>query len=189
MPESAAEIHARAAGALRMPPVAEWPRFPFEGDLRPRALQPPEPEPGRPGEGGVDCPACARDDSAYVWTDERWRLLAMPPGGLPLIVMLEPRAHVDAPGDVPDDMAREMGAMLARVERAVRSIGEIGRVQVCRWGEGLAHLHWAFIARPLGLPQVGGSLAPMWDDVLPPTPDAVWEDNVARVVRALGPAG
>ena len=41
VPETPEELHARAAGALRMPPVEEWDTFPFAGDLRPRALLPP----------------------------------------------------------------------------------------------------------------------------------------------------
>src|SRR4051794_38175197 len=34
---------------------------------------------------------------------------------------------------LPDDLAAELGLMLARVERAVLSVGEIGRVHACRW--------------------------------------------------------
>jgi hypothetical protein len=74
LPESAHEIQARAANALRTPAVQEWPTWPFEGPVRPRALSAPGPEPQRTGEGGVDCPACAKPDSDYVWTDDRWRL-------------------------------------------------------------------------------------------------------------------
>lgn len=62
--------------------------------------------------------------------------------------------------------------LLGRVERAVRSIGEIGRVHVCRWGDGGEHLHWWFMARPTRLPQIVGSLIAIWDDVLPPLPEA-----------------
>jgi diadenosine tetraphosphate (Ap4A) HIT family hydrolase len=185
MPESARDIHARAAGALRNPPVEEWDTWPFEGPVRPRALREPGPERVRIGEDGSDCRACTNPDSEYIWTDERWRLMALEPSGLPIIVVLEPRAHFDAPADLPDDLAREQGAMLGRVERAVLSIGEIGRVHIGRWGEGSAHLHWWFIARPAGLPQLASSMAEIWDDVLPPTPRGVWEDNVARVADAM----
>ena len=44
-----------------------------------------------------------------------------------------------------------MGVMLGRVERAVLSVGEIGKVHIGRWGEGAEHLHWWFIGRPAGL--------------------------------------
>jgi len=41
VPETPEELYARAVGALRMPPVEEWETFPFDGDLRTRALQAP----------------------------------------------------------------------------------------------------------------------------------------------------
>ncbi|HEU4976006.1 MAG TPA: hypothetical protein VFT50_13010 [Baekduia sp.] len=185
MPESARQIHARAAGALRMPPLETWETWPFEGDLRPKALAAPAPEPRRAGEGGVDCRACEAADSEYVWTDEHWRLQALPPDGLPVVLLLEPRAHYDGPGDLPEELARELGVLLGRVERAVLSVGEIGRVHIGRWGEGAEHLHWWFIARPAGMPQLYSSFAEIWSDILPPTPEEIWRDNVARVVAAM----
>lgn len=75
--------------------------------------------------------------------------------------------------------------MLARVERAVRTVDGVARVHVCRWGEGSEHLHWWFLARPRGFPQMASSFAAVWDDVLPPTPQAVWDANTAQVVRAM----
>jgi hypothetical protein len=185
VPESADEIHARAADALRAPNVEEWDTWPFEGPVRPRALWPPAAERERDGEGGVDCSACAKPDDDYLWTGENWRLWALGPSGLPLILILEPRAHYDGPADLPDDLAREQGVMLGRVERAVLAVGEIGRVHIGRWGEGAAHLHWWFIARPKGLAQLASSMAEIWDEVLPPTPEAVWRENVARVADAM----
>ena len=98
-------------------------------------------------------------DEEYVWTDERWRLFGYPrPAGLPVIVLLEPREHYEDPGDLPDELAADLGVMLARIERAVRSVGEIGRVHVCRWGDGSAHLHWWFLARPARIPQADRQL-------------------------------
>jgi hypothetical protein len=185
LPESADEIHSRAVDALRTPAVQEWATWPFEGPVRPRALAAPGPEPQRDGEDGVDCSACAKPDGNYLWTDDHWRLMALEPSGLPLILILEPRAHHDGPANLPDDLAREQGIMLGRVERAVLSAGEIGRVHIGRWGEGAAHLHWWFIARPAGLPQLASSMAEIWDDVLPPTPRDVWRENVARVAGAM----
>lgn len=186
MPETAQQIYERAAGALQVPPVHEWDSWPFEGELRPKPLRPPEPDPVIPGSGGVDCPACARPDSEYIWTDRLWRMSALPaPSGLPLVVMVEPREHFESPADLPEDMAREQGVMLGRVERAVLSVGEIGMVHIGRWGEGLAHLHWWFMGRPAGMGQLRSSFAQIWDDVLPPTPVDVWEGNLRRLVDAL----
>ena len=187
MPETPDELYARAVNALRMPPVAEWETFPFDGEMRPRALQPPvEREQPRHGEGGVDCWRCTAPDDEFLWTDERWRLHAPPhPTGLPAVVLLAPRAHLGEPGDVPDDVAADLGVMLARVDRAVRSIVEIGRVQVCGLGDGSEHLHWWFMARPARFPQLIGTFAAIWDDVLPPLPENVWRENLAAIAAAL----
>ena len=186
MPETAEELHARAAGALRMPPVHEWETFPFDGDMRPRPLLPPvDDEAPRNGEGGVGCHHCSATDDEYIWTQERWRLRVIGPTGLPFIGLLEPREHYAEPGDLPEELAAELGVLLGRVERAVRAIGEIGRVHVCRWGDGSEHLHWWFMARPARIPQLIGSFAAIWDDVLPPLPDDLWRANVAAVAAAL----
>lgn len=187
VPETPEQLYERAAGGLRMPPVEEWETFPFDGQMRPRALQPPPPsEPARQGEGGVDCKSCSAPDAGFLWTDEHWRLYAPDhPSGLPIVVLLETREHFGEPGDLPDDLASELGVMLARIERAVRSVGEIGRVHVCRWGDGSEHLHWWFMARPARMPQLIGSFAAIWDDILPPTPHDVWQANLEHVVREL----
>jgi hypothetical protein len=42
----------------------------------------------------VGCSSCARPDEDYVWTDREWRLIPFPePGGLPVVLLLEPRQH------------------------------------------------------------------------------------------------
>jgi diadenosine tetraphosphate (Ap4A) HIT family hydrolase len=170
-----------------MPPVEDWETFPFDGEMRPRQLLPPVArEAPRHGAGGVDCHACDATDDAYLWTSGRWRLWAPDHStGLPVIVLLEPRRHYAEPGDLPDELAAELGVLLARIERAVRSVGEIGRVHVWRWGDGGEHLHWWFMARPARLPQLIGSFAAIWDDVLPPLPEEVWRANLDAVAAAL----
>lgn len=186
MTESPEDFYARAVDALRMPPLQEWEEFPFDGDMRPRRLLPPvEAEAPRDGEGGTDCWSCAQPDEAFIWTNEHWRLLPAKPNGLPVVVLLETREHYAEPGDLPEHLAAELGVMLARIERAVRAVGEIGRVHVCRWGDGSEHLHWWFMARPARIPQLIGSFAAIWDDVLPPTPDDIWQANLAKVAEGL----
>jgi diadenosine tetraphosphate (Ap4A) HIT family hydrolase len=189
MTETPEQLHERVAAGLWMPPVETWESFPFAGELRPRALAPPaEREVQRHGDGGIDCWACNATDDDYVWTTERWRLRPIaPPSGLPVVLLLEPREHVDAPGDLTDQLAAELGVLIGRIERAISALDGIGRVHVGRWGEGSAHLHWWFMARPARMPQLASSFAAIWDDVLPPTPQDVWDANVAAVVRALEP--
>ncbi len=187
MPETPEELYARAKDALRMPPVEEWETWPFEGELRPRALQPPvERERPRFGEGGVDCRRCDACDDEYLWTNEHWRLWTFDePTGLPLIVLLESREHYADPGDLSDELAAELGVLLARIERAIRGLGNIGRVHVCRWGDGGEHLHWWFMARPARVPQLIGSFAGIWDDVLPPVPEQQWRADLEALKAAL----
>jgi diadenosine tetraphosphate (Ap4A) HIT family hydrolase len=187
VPESPEELYQRAKDALRMPPLEEWETWPFEGALRPRPLEPPvEEEQPRRGVGGVDCWACTAPDEEFLWTDDRWRLVApLHDYGLPLVVLLLPREHYADPGDLPDDLAAELGTQLARIERAVRSVGEIGRVHVCRWGDGSEHLHWWFMARPARMRQLSDSFAAIWDDILPPAPEEIWRENAEAVAAAL----
>jgi diadenosine tetraphosphate (Ap4A) HIT family hydrolase len=185
VPETPEELHARAKDALRMPPVEEWETFPFEGELRPRALQPPAPdEKRRHGEGGVDCHACGKVASDLLWEDERWQLTAIGPTGLPLVLILEPKEHYDIE-TLPPELAAELGPLLQRVERAMRAVGGIGRVHIGRWGEGSEHLHWWFMARPARMRQLSDSFAAVWDEILPPVPEEIWRESVDAVAAAL----
>jgi len=187
VPETPEQLWNRVQDRLSAPPVEEWDTWPFEGPVSPKALAPPvERERARHGEGGVDCRACAAADDAYVWTTERWRLRTLErPSGLPVVVLLEPRDHFSAPGDLPDELAAELGVLVGRVERAVRSVDGIGLVHVLRYGEGSEHLHIWFMGRPARLEQLRSSFAAIWDDVLPPTPEDVWRANLDLVVGAL----
>jgi diadenosine tetraphosphate (Ap4A) HIT family hydrolase len=195
MPETAEELYRRALEAadadrrLPIPPLDEWETFPFEGEIRTRPLRPPEDEPARLGEDAVDCWRCRLGDDDAIWSDEHWLLAPLEkPGGLPVIVILQPREHCDL-GDMPPHLAAELGPLIVRVERAVDAIGEIGRVHVGRWGDGSAHLHFWFIARPARMPQLRTSFAAIWDDILPPLPEQLWRENLAIVARTLAESG
>jgi diadenosine tetraphosphate (Ap4A) HIT family hydrolase len=181
---------ADAEGRLPVPPVETWETFPFEGDLRTRPLLPPLPaERPRHGEGGADCRRCELGDADAIWSDDRWLVSPLPqPSGLPVIVILEPRRHCDL-GDLPTDLAAELGPLVVRVERAVDAVGEIGRVHIGRWGDGSAHLHVWFMGRPARMPQLRTSFAAIWDDILPPLPEELWRANLDAVARALAAGG
>ncbi|QES49023.1 hypothetical protein DEJ50_15600 [Streptomyces venezuelae] len=169
--------------------VSGWDVFPYEGDIRVRALeQPTLPEPDRNGEQGPqDCVFCSLADGDCLWTDEHWRLVDEH-GGLPAILKLVPRGHHDL-SDLPPERAAELGPMLQRVERAVLSPGGIARSHVNRWGDGAAHLHVFFFARPEGMLQLRGSFLPAWDEALPPLPEEMLAENRRIIAQAMAKDG
>lgn len=173
-----------------LPDFISWPSFPFEGNFSVKALEAPvDTEPPRKGEDIADCQACQSPDDAYIWVNERWRVRALErPTGLPMVLLLEPRSHLDL-GDLPNLLAAELGVMTVRLERAIRSLDDISRVHVYRWGDGAAHLHLWFMARPRGRLQLRGSFLPMWDDILPPIPEAQWKESLALVAAWLAEFG
>jgi diadenosine tetraphosphate (Ap4A) HIT family hydrolase len=175
---------------LPLPAFTTWDTFPFEGDMKVKALDPPaDVEPPRKGEEIADCKACQAADDAYIWVNERWRVRSMDrPTGLPMILILEPRSHLDL-GDLPNLLAAELGVMTVRVERAMRSLDGVARVHVNRWGDGAAHLHVWLMARPHGQLQLRGSFLPMWDDILPPVAEPQWRENLALVAAWLADFG
>lgn len=61
----------------------------------------------------------------------------------------------------------------------------VGRVHIGRWGEGSEHCHIWFMGRTARMMQFRSSFAAIWDDVLPPTPENVWRENLELVRAAL----
>ena len=173
-----------------VPDFTQWPSFPFEGDLHVKHLDDPVPvEPPRKGEGLRECTACNAPDDAYIWVGERWRVRAMDrPTGLPMVLILESRTHLDL-GDLPNLLAAELGVMTVRLERAIRSLDGVARVHVNRWGDGSAHLHMWFLARPYGRLQLRGTFLSLWDSILPPISEAQWRENLALVAAWLAEFG
>ncbi|WP_239093148.1 hypothetical protein [Micromonospora andamanensis] len=173
-----------------MPDFTQWPSFPFEGDLRVKPLADPVAvEPPRKGEAHRECTACLAPDEAYIWVGERWRVRAMDrPTGLPMVLILESRSHLDL-GDLPNLLAAELGVMTVRLERAIRSLDGVARVHVNRWGDGSAHLHMWFLARPYGRLQLRGTFLSLWDSILPPISEEQWRENLALVAAWLAEFG
>ncbi|AGZ46846.1 hypothetical protein AFR_42960 [Actinoplanes friuliensis DSM 7358] len=150
---------------------------------------PVEVEPPRSGEDAADCVACNTPDDAYIWVSERWRVRGMDrPTGLPIVLILECRSHLDI-GDLPNLLAAELGVMTVRLERAMRSLDGVARVHVNRWGDGSAHLHMWFLARPYGRLQLRGTFLSLWDDILPVISEDLWLENLALVAAWLGEFG
>jgi hypothetical protein len=173
-----------------LPAFTSWPTFPFEGDLRVKPLEDPaDVEPPRHGEDPAECSACRAPDAAYIWVSERWRVRALDrPTGLPMVLILESRSHLDL-GDLPNLLAAELGVLTVRLERAVRSLDGVARVHVNRWGDGSAHLHVWFLARPFGRLQLRGTFLSLWDDILPRIPEPIWRENLALVAEWLAEFG
>lgn len=186
MPETPEAFFERARGALRTPPVEEWETWPFVGPVTPRELTPPvDRDPPRHGEGGVGCRRCEQGLEGALWHDDDWLVAPLrEPSGLPCVVLLETREHMDF-HELPERMQRDLGPLLVRVQQAVFAVGDIANVHVCRWGDGSEHFHWWFMARPARLPQLSMSFAAIWDDVLPPVPEDVWRANLEIVRREL----
>jgi diadenosine tetraphosphate (Ap4A) HIT family hydrolase len=171
--------------------VADDPLFPLEGAMTTKPLDPPIlPEPARRGEaGGEDCLGCSDRLELTAWQDARWQVGIPPqPHGLPMVAILQPRAHHDLE-DLPPDLAAELGPMIQRVARAIGRIDSVGRVHVNRWGDGSLHFHVWFLARPKGMWQMRGAMLAVWDDLLPRVPDEEWQRNRRLVAAALAEEG
>jgi hypothetical protein len=182
--------HARAAADVegRLSPAADmsgWGTFPFEPDgLRVVPLADPVfPEPARSDDDAATCQTCARRDEG-IWQDEHWRLSCTEGTGAPLVLMLFTRDHYDLP-TLPDERAAELGRLTAHLARAIESLPGIARAHVYRIGDGGAHIHVFFFARPEGFLQLRGSCLVLWDDLLPPMPAEVGTADARTVARAL----
>jgi hypothetical protein len=64
-------------------------------------------------------------------------------------------------------------------------VPHISRCHVYRIGDGGAHLHVWFFARPEGQAQLFGSWLVVWDDLLPEYPSALAQTDAATVADAL----
>jgi hypothetical protein len=192
MPETAEEVYARVVaavgedGRLPTPPTTEWDTFPWEGQISTKVLREPTPgEDPRDGESDRSCARCADPDQGLIWRNERWTVSHPErPGGLPLVLSLNSREHLDF-SDMDDDLAAEYGRITTWLHRIMSRMPNIGRVHVCKWGEGAAHLHSWFLARTARLPELAGSHAAEWNQILPPVPEDVWRADLHEVARKL----
>lgn len=195
MAESPEALHARivasvgADGRLPMTPAQAWDVFPWEvvdGAMVPKVLAAPlaaeVPRMGDPG--GPECSACIGEGGTLLWENDGWTLRPMPRGGLPLVLMLEPKEHLDIT-DLSDDQAAELGRLQVWLTRIMSGLENVGRVHVMRVGDGSAHLHLWLICRPARFAGILGSFAVEWDDMLPPTPEESWLADQRTVARKL----
>jgi diadenosine tetraphosphate (Ap4A) HIT family hydrolase len=177
-----------AADSERRLPLSRmtgWDISPFEeAGLRIAPLRPPVlPEPARQGEDPAECDSCTRRDEG-IWLDDRWRLTRISGAGTPLVLMLQPREHYDLT-DLSDELAAELGVLSTHIARHIQALAHISRAHVYRIGDGGAHLHVWFFARPEGQAQLYGSWLTVWDDLLPEYPAEVSEADAGIVADAL----
>jgi hypothetical protein len=145
-----------------------WDISPFELEsLRVSILLPPlTPESPRHGEDPDNCRSCQRRDEG-IWFSDRWRL-----------------TRTDLT-DLSNELAAELGVLSTHITRHVEALPHIGRCHVYRIGDGGAHLHLWFFARPAGQPQLLGSWLLDWDDPLPEYASAVAEHDASVVADRL----
>jgi hypothetical protein len=175
---------------LTMPAYVDWPLFPFEGDLRLKQPTFRDADPPRSGEpGGSECASCREGDTGAIWVDEHWKVRPQQqPAGVPALLFLETRAHVDMDG-LSSERAAEMGQLIVRLDRAIQAIGNIGRVHVNRWGDGGAHFHMWFFARPVGWFSLLGFGMPFWEPAMPRVDQELWDANLRIVAAELAKDG
>ncbi len=185
--ESYAHAIAAADGERRLPlaRLTGWDVSPIAAaGLRVASLRPPVlPEPARHGEDPSDCGSCRRRDEG-IWCNDRWRLTGITRVGVPLALMLHPLDHYDM-ADLPDELAAELGLLSTHIVRHVQALPHISRAHVYRIGDGGAHLHIWFFARPEGQAQLYGSWLVVWDDLLPEYPADIAAADAALVAAAL----
>jgi diadenosine tetraphosphate (Ap4A) HIT family hydrolase len=120
-----------------------------------------------------------------VWSDEHWTLHPPISGSLPGSVWVAAREHVDSFADLSPDAAASFGPLCARVERAILSQGDVGRVHLYRWGDGGAHFHVWFLPRPIGMLEAAGAMLPLWEDVLPNVTDEELRTAAEKIGAAM----
>ena len=177
-----------AADAERRLPLSRmtgWDISPFEQDgLRVAPLRPPVcPGTGTSGRRSFRLPFVPPPGRR----DLVRRPLAADPDpavGVPLVLMLHPRDHYDL-NELPDGLAAELGVLTTHLSRHLEALPSIARSHVYRIGDGGAHLHVWFFARPEGQSQLYGSWLVVWDDLLPEYPAEVAEADAATVADAL----
>lgn len=86
---------------------------------------------------------------------------------------------------MPQDRAAEMGQIMVALGAAIEALPSVARVHVSTWGDGGAHAHIFFYARPTRMPQLRGTMMAVWDDFLPRVPGDVRDANARAVIPDL----
>jgi hypothetical protein len=169
--------------------LLESPFFGFEGDVRMKPLEPMR-VPERPRSGVEDpaaCFHCTWRDTSF-WADEHWHVGAADETGLPFVAGLAPNGHLRL-DELGPDLLASFGGIVQRLAGAIQGLDGVARTHFSRWGDGSAHFHMHFLARPLGMMQGRGPMLAFWDDVLPRLDADLFVENRRRVAAALVEGG
>ena len=171
--------------------LLDHPMISFEGELR---MSPVEPMlvPELPRKGELDPAECwhcpARGEAHWIWRDEHWHVGGAHETGLPWLGGLAPNAHARL-DPLSGEALAGMGEVVQRLAGAVQSLDGVARTHFARWGDGSAHFHMSFAARPLGFMQGRGYMLQVWDDVLPRTDPDLLAEADAHVAAAMAKGG
>jgi hypothetical protein len=171
-------------------PLLDDPLGSFEGDLRLAPIAPMlVPEEPRSGElDPSECGHCQEKHWPWIWRDEHWHVSAAPSAGIPFWGGLAPNDHVLL-HEMSPELAATMGPVVQRLAGAIQGLDGVARTHFSRWGDGSAHFHLQFMARPLGMMQARGYMLAVWDDVLPRTDPDLLADNHREVAAAMADGG
>lgn len=171
-------------------PLLDHPMISFEGDLRMSPLEPML-VPERPRSGELDpaeCFHCGEGLRSSIWRDEHWHVGTPDSFALPFIAGLVPNVHARL-HEMSPALLTTMGEVVQRLAGAIQSLDGVARTHFSRWGDGSAHFHLAFLARPLGMMQGRGYMLAVWDDVLPPADPELIAENRRRVAAVMAEHG
>ena len=129
------------------------------------------------------CDPAAADDyfqRTLVWQDPWWRLSCVTQGPIPGFAHLEPRRHIPFITELDGPEAATLGAVLARVTRALREAADAEKVYVYVFGNHVPHLHFNLAPHRAGDGLRGG---PGLLDPLSPDVDLAAHQAVATAVR------
>lgn len=171
-------------------PLLDSPYVHFDGNVEMSVLEPMlVPEKPRGGElDPGECFHCATGTGNAIWRDDHWHVGNPPTFGLPFIAGLAPNRHVLL-HEMDADLLASFGDVVHRLAGAIQRLDGVARTHFSRWGDGSAHFHMQFLARPLGMMQGRGAMLAFWDDVLPPTDPDLIAAHRKQVAAALAAGG
>ena len=174
---------------LSAQPLVDHPMVAFE-ELTMAPLEPMlVPEEPRHGElDPSECGHCTPGEWGWLWRDAHWHVSGYRDTALPFWGGLAPNEHVLL-HEMSPALLVTMGDVVQRFAGAIKGLPGVGRTHFARWGDGSAHFHMQFYARPLGMMQARGFMLAVWDDVLPKADPELVAANHRQVAEAMAAGG